>query len=231
MKYFFCLSFFLTSGLLEAKEQNVLTVQGSCNVKVIPDRGTITFTAENQSKDQIEAVKKTNDQINKLKKEIQSLNLDKVEFKNTNYNVFPVRDYEKERYIDKGTRASLTLEVTTADISKIGETLVMATKLNIQNVGSLQTFLSLEKSQKEYLKCLDIAADDARGKAMQLAKKLGFQMGKVIHLNESPRQNQSPIYHEPTMLMKSASSEMSSTRIEAGLQQFTTTIEVSFAIK
>jgi uncharacterized protein YggE len=147
-----------------AKDSEV-QVQGSCDIKVVPDRASVSFTAENQSADQKTAVKKTNDQINALKKEIEGMKLAQVEFKNTGYNVYPVREYEKNKYVDKGMKATLTLEVTTSDIQKLGDTLVSASKLGIQNVGSLNTFLSLEKSKKEYLRCLDIAALDAKEKA------------------------------------------------------------------
>lgn len=206
-------------------------VQGNCEIKVVPDRGTITFTAENQSKDQKEAVKKTNDQINKLKDEITSLGLDNLELKNTNYNVYPVRDYEKEKYVDKGVRASLTLEVTTSEISKIGEAMVKASKVGIINVGSLSTFLSLEKSQKEYLKCLDIASDDAKVKALQLGKKLGFKVGEVINLSEVPNIQRPQPYPGHAMMKNMAMDEAAPVQIEAGTQNYSTNIQVTFSIK
>lgn len=208
-----------------------IQVQGNCEIKVVPDRGTITFTAENQSKDQKEAVKKTNDQINKLKDEITSLGLDNLELKNTNYNVYPVRDYEKEKYIDKGVRASLTLEVTTSEIGKIGEAMVKASKVGIINVGSLSTFLSLEKSQKEYLKCLDIAADDAKDKAVQLGKKLGFKVGEVINLSEVPNIQRPQPYMGHAMTKSMSMAEAAPVQIEAGTQNYSTNIQVTFSIK
>ena len=167
----------ILSPVLFAGETEGVQVQGSCQMKVIPDRGTVSFTTENQTKDQQEAVKKTNSQMNDLKEKIQKLKLADIEFKTTNYSVYPVREYEKDHYVDKGTKASMTLEVTTSEIPRLGEAMVEASKAGIQNVGSMVTFLSLEKSQAEYLKCLDIASNDARKKADQLAKKLGFKIG------------------------------------------------------
>ena len=208
-----------------------ISVQGNCEIKVIPDRGTVTFSVENQSKDQKTAVSKTNDQINRLKEEIKKLNLSDIEMKNTNYSVFPVREYEKEKYVDKGIRATLALEVTTSDISRIGEAMMAASKVGIQNVGALQTFLSLEKSQKEYLKCLDIAAADARTKADQLAKKLGFKVGDVINLNEVPNIQRPIPMERGVMMMKGAMADSAPTQIEAGTQNYSTNIQVTFSIK
>jgi uncharacterized protein YggE len=217
------------SPMLFAAELQGVQVQGSCEMKVIPDRGSVSFTAENQSKDQQEAVKKTNDQMNELKKKIQKLKLEGVEFKTTNYFVHPVREYEKERYVDKGTKVSMTMEITTSEISRLGEAMLEASKVRIQNVGQMMTFLSLEKSQSEYLKCLDLAALDARKKADQLAKKLGFEVGDVKNLIESPSQtsNPAPVFAKSMNSLRGAEAAP----VEAGTQNFSTNIQVTFEIK
>lgn len=229
MKWLLVLIF---SPTLLAAEARGVQVQGSCNIKVVPDRGSVSFTTENQSKDQKDAVKKTNTQMNDLKEKIQKLKLADVEFKTTNYNVYPVREYEKERYVDKGTKAAMTIEITTSEISRLGEAMVEASKAGIQNVGSMTTFLSLEKSQTEYLKCLDIASNDARKKAEQLAKKLGFSVGDVQSVIESPVQTGPTPYPERAMFAKGAMMDSAPTvSVDAGTQNFSTNIQVTFDIK
>jgi uncharacterized protein YggE len=225
---FLLLSFFLVS--CASARPNKVQVEGTCDIKVVPDRGMISFTAENQSKDQTEAVKKTTDQMNELKVKIKNLNLKDLELKNTNYSVYPVREWEKERQVDKGTRATLTLEVTTSEIGRLGATLTEASKIGIQNVGSLQTFLSIEKAQKEYLKCLDIAAEDARVKATQLAKALDFKVGEVIKIIETPTPIETPPRPERAMMLKGMP-DMTPSNLEAGEQQFSTKLQVTFKIK
>ena len=220
----------IISPVLFASETEGVQVQGSCQMKVIPDRGTVSFTTENQTKDQQEAVKKTNSQMNDLKEKIQKLKLADIEFKTTNYSVYPVREYEKDHYVDKGTKASMTLEVTTSEIPRLGEAMVEASKAGIQNVGSMVTFLSLEKSQAEYLKCLDIASNDARKKADQLAKKLGFKVGDVLNVIETPTP-QSNHFPERAMFAKGAMMDAAPVSIEAGSQIFSTNILVTFDIQ
>jgi len=219
------------SSLALSKDE--IQVQGNCEVKVTPDRGSLSFTAENQAKDQQVAIKKTNDQINSLKEKIQKLKLEDLELRNTNYNVYPVREYENNRMIDKGIKVSLSLEVTTSSISKLGEAMVQASELGISNVSSLTTFLSIKKSQEEYLKCLDIAAEDARKKADQLAKKLGFKVGEVTGIIEAPKFQQTPGPYPMPMLAKGAMAmdAAAPVSIEAGQQTFTTSLQINFAIK
>ena len=229
MKILFLIFLCLSSSW--AALDRTIQVQGNCDVKVEPDRGIISFTAENQSQEQQQAVSKTNEQINKLKEKIKALKLAELELKNTGYNVYPVRDYENNRYVDKGTRAALTLEVTTSEISRLGEVMVEASKIGIQHVGALTTFLSLEKSKQEYLKCLEVAALDAENKAQRLAKKLGFKLGDVMVINETPGTTiPSPVPY-PGGMLKTATMDMATTNIEAGKQQFSTTLQVTFGIK
>ncbi len=227
---FFILTFLLSFSVLASKDIPQIQVQGNCEVKVIPDRGRITFLAENQSKDQKEAVKKTTEQINDLKEAIEELKLKNLELNNSAYAVYPVREWEKEKVIEKGFRATLSLEVTTSEISRIGEAMMKASKVGITNVGELQTFLSLEKSQDEYLKCLDIAADDAKNKAVQIGKKLGFTIGNVISLNEVPM-TQPPTQIGAVMKAMSDEASVGSTQIEYSSQKFATNIQVTFSIQ
>ena len=219
----------LSGSAIAAMDIPQIQVQGNCEMKVIPDRGMITFMAENQSKDQQVAVKKTTDQINKLKNLIQELKLSDVELKNTGYAVYPVREWEKDKIVEKGFRSALTLEVITSDIPRLGDAISKASMAGITNVGKLETFLSPEKSQSEYLKCLDIAAEDARAKAKQLGKKLGFKVGDVININEVPT-IEKPFQMERAML-KTGMADTASTQIEAGSQKFSTNIQVTFSIK
>jgi uncharacterized protein YggE len=220
----------LLLSLSALASEHTIQVQGSCDLEVVPDKGKITFQAENQSKDQVAAVTKTNEQINKLKAEIQNLKLENLEFKTTNYQVWAVKDYEKEKYVDKGTRALLALEVSSTEIAKLGEAMSAAAKLGIQTVGQLSTYLSIEKSKAEYLKCLDVAADDARKKAEQLGKRLGFKVGDVASIQENPgTSNPAPTPMGAVLMMRDA--KMESSPVEPGRQQFSTQLQVSFLIK
>jgi uncharacterized protein YggE len=224
------LAFIISSAAMASTKQGLL-VQGNCQLKVVPDRGSISFTAENQSKDLQSAVKKTTHQINELKEKIQKLKLENFELRTLNYSVYPVREYEKDKYVDKGIKVSMTLEVTTSQIQRLGDAMMEASNVGIQNVGSLMTFLSLEKSQDEYLKCLDLASIDAKKKADQLAKKLNFGVGKVINLVEAPALNQAPMPERMVMAKTAMTMDGSAPSVEAGTQNFSTQIQVTFEIK
>lgn len=212
-------------------ETSSVQVQGACDLKVIPDRGSLSFTSENQSKNQKEASQKTNSQMNQLKEALKELKLEGAEFKTTHYSVYPVTDWEKNKLVSKGYRSSMTLEITTSDISRLGEAIQLGSQVGITNVGSLQSYLSIEKAKKEYLNCLDIASDDAKAKAEQLGKRLGFKIGEVLSVEETPNRNSPP---SERYMMKSMNAmttgALDATQIEVGTQQFSTNLQVKFKI-
>lgn len=224
---------FLALGLLFTSavfaSDDTVQVQGKCEVRIAPDRGKISFVIENQSKDQASAVKKTTAQIEAFRSELKGLNFKDSEFHNNVYEVARVQEYVKDRMVDKGFRATIGLELTTSEIERIGEATELASRHKITNVGSLTTFLSLQKGQEEYLKCLDIAAEDARKKAQQLAKKLGFSVGGVQTLLENPVL---PTTYPTTHRFESMAKSMDAApTIEASQLTFSTQITVSFYIK
>lgn len=220
---------FLFIGSAFAADRSQVQVQGSCDLRVVPDRGSVTFVAQHQSKKQKEAFEKTAKQLEALRAQLEGLKLAAPEFKTTDYTVTPVREYERNRMVDKGTMVSASLQVTTSDISRLSEAMSAASKLDFNNVGSLETFLS-EKLQKEtYLKCLDLAAQDAKDKGQRLAKKLGFNLGDVIGVVESPQVPQGPSFPERAMFKGGAAD--AAVAVDAGEQKFSTTLLVTFGIQ
>ena len=100
------LLFFLSPMNLMAKDsinqKRHITVIGECDLKVIPDRARVRFTSEHVHKDQKIAVQKTVEQIKKLKKIIQKLQLSEVQFKSSSYQVYPEKEWVRDRYQNKG---------------------------------------------------------------------------------------------------------------------------------
>lgn len=227
------LAAFLFSSTLNsiAASPDLIMVQGKCEKKVVPDRAAITFTAENTNKDQKKAFTKTTKEIEELKAKIKKMSLKDSVLKSTGYQVNPVREYEKDRLIDKGMRVALSLRVETSEIEKIGDTLSLASSLGISQVGNLETFLSLEKNRSEYLNCLELAAEDAEMKAQRLAKKLKIKTADIHKVIESPMPINNPILHHSPMMKSMSAEAMPSPGIEAGEQDFSATVDIHYKIK
>lgn len=223
--------FFLTiQSSLAASTPDLISVRGNCDRKVVPDRASLTFIAETIHKNQKTAFDKTTKLITELEKRLKKLSLKNATLKTTGYQVHPVREYEKERMVDKGIRVALSLRLETSEIQRLGESFAAAGDLGLTQVGDLQTFLSLEKNQSEYLSCLEEATQDAEKKARRLAKALKLSLGDVHRIVESQMPASEPLpLHSP--MMKSLGSEAGAPAVHAGELDFKASVDVHYKIK
>ena len=209
-----------------------ISVTGKCEVKVVPDRASLQLQTEKTAGSVKAAGTDVTLRIEKVREAIKQMNLKDVELRTSQYNVAPHHEWSNNKNVFKGYTATLSLEVVTSEIERMGEVIAKAADNGLNSTNSFNTFLSLEKSQDEYLKCLDLAAVDARKKADRLAKKLGADIGDVDNIIES-----TPVMHAPTPRMYEAELTMAKSdaapapTIEVGTQLFSTTINVSYKLK
>ena len=148
------------------------------------------------------------------------------------YNVNEQKEWEKDRQVSKGHRAQLSLEVSTSDVSRLGEVVAIAVKQGVQETGQLETYLSLQKEKNEYLNCLSIAAKDAQTKAQRLARELGRTVGEAQTIQEGRAEASPPVFKMmEAHNMMSAKTASSAPTVDAGTQSFTASIQVSFKLK
>jgi len=162
----------------------MVSVNGACLRSVQPDRGSITVTAQNLDFDLQKAAKKTTEAYEKLRKAVQKLGLKNLELSTSEYDLSEVREWEKDKQVFKGFRSRMGLTVTTTEISRLGEIIVIAGAQNLREVSRLQTFLSPEKQKVERETCLEEAVKNARAKADAIAKAAGARVGRVLTVNE-----------------------------------------------
>lgn len=172
-----------------------ISVSGQCLKSVFPNRGTITITPTALEKTSQAALKKVGEQYEALRNQVKSLDLKDIEMQTTEYTVKEeqVWNGKSNKYEKKGYRANFGLSISTSDLARIGEVVVIATKLNIEDVGSLNTFLSPELAKSTHESCLQEAIRNAREKADKMVTAAGSRTGKVITINENPK-SQSPEY-------------------------------------
>ncbi|MFP5492609.1 MAG: SIMPL domain-containing protein [Bacteriovoracia bacterium] len=209
-----------------------VNVQGRCEIKVTPDRASLELKMEKTLSDPAAAVNEVTKKIEAARAEIKKMNLAHLELRTTHFQVSPHREWENNKNVFKGHRASMGLEVITSDIAKLGGVMAMAAKQGLNGTDGFRPFLSLEKSRTEYLKCLDVASQDALKKAQQLAKSLDAKVGEVESISES-----APVIHRPqpmySAMMDGAAMEKSvaAPTIDVGEETFSTTLQVSFKLK
>ncbi len=216
-----------------AADTKFVSVSGYCMKRVSPDRGTLNMSAEAKEDDPTAASQKATKLYDKLRAEVKKLNLKDTQMQTSHYNVHPEYDYNNGKQKLRGYRATMGIEIETADISRMGELIDTAAKLGIQNAGGFNTFLSPEKQRETHEGCLEEAIKNARSKAEKLARAGGAKLGDVLTIEESRSERRPP---SPPIMLKAASMELASDSgggagIETKNAAVEVTVAVSFALK
>lgn len=210
-----------------AAERSV-TVTGRCEIPVTPDRASLQVRAEKSASSVEIAVSDVSQRMTKFRAEVQKLKLKDLELNTAQYQVQPHHEWENNKNVLKGQRAVLGLEVTSSEITRLGEVMSLAAKHGLTGADGWRTFLSTQKAQAEYLKCLDIAIDDAKVKAERLAKRMNSKLGEVLNIQEGERQQHSP---QPMQEMAMVRAKDASPPIDVANLSYATSVQATFLLK
>lgn len=214
--------------------ERFIAVTGQCSREAAPDRASIVLTAEAREPDAGTAGEKVTKLYEKLRAEIKKMKLPDVKLQTSQYTVYPQQEYDNQgRVKKKFFLAQMGLEIETSDVSKMGDVIATGTKLGIQNVGGLNTFLSTVKSREEMEACLEDAVKNARTKADRMAKASGAKVGEVLSLEEfkSAVPGPAPIAYQLSAKSEAMMDGAAAPGIEAKKQDINVTVHVSYSIK
>lgn len=213
-----------------------ITVSGECTHVVSPDRGSMTLTVSFQSMDLAKATKDASESYERLSSAIKKLSLKNFNMRTSEYSVNEIRRWENNKEVMKGYEARMGLWVSTSEINRMGEVIAIASREKVKDVNSLQTYLSDEKQLQEEVACLEDAAKNARQKAEKLAGALNTRIGGVVMISESGRTLPSwprPVFQKSFAVRSMAmdASAESAPNVEAGQQNLSLSVQVTFEIK
>ncbi|MES2966034.1 MAG: SIMPL domain-containing protein [Bdellovibrionota bacterium] len=237
------LSLVIAAGLLSLSSVSAraeqpprtISVTGTCTKTVTFDRGAIIVTADVLDPDLQKATKRATDTYEAVRAAVQKLNLKDSQLMTNEYSVTEQKEWEKERAVSKGFRARMGLQVTTSEISRLGEVIAIAAKQSVRDVSALNSFLSADKEKTERESCLEAAVQNAQAKAARMAKIAGAKLGRVQQLLEEGAQAPEPISQRP-MQMEAKSSYVSKMAdsgpgVEAGAGRLRVNVNATFAIE
>lgn len=209
---------------------------GTCIKKISQDHGSVTLTTTVLAATATESSQTATKDSEKVRAAIEALKLPDATFETTGYSVYEEREYINKKTVSKGFRTRVGFSVETSDISRLGEVIAAASKLDVREIDNLATFVSPKKMKTEYESCLEIATGNARDKAEKLAKGAGVRLGKVISIEEgvrSPSNGDTEVYAKGMRAM----APMSDTRggaagpeISARSENLTVSASVKFAV-
>ncbi len=193
MKSFLALATFAILALdVRADAPRTVTVSGNCTRELLPDRSSISFTAEFRNKDATTAAKQATDAFERLRKKIRDKPPADLELETTEFSLNEDFDWQKGTRVSRGFVARAGLRVVSSDFTFSSKVIAIAVQEGIRDVGGLGSHVSTGALDKARFDCLEEALRNARDKAQKLAGAAGAGLGPVESIREDSASVEAP---------------------------------------
>lgn len=188
------LSFFLAIALIAfvgaergyaaPNETPTLSVTGSGNVTVIPDKANVTLGVSTHAKDAASAQNENARRAAAVQAAVKALGIDDKAIKTQNYSFRPTyeQNARHENQIN-GYTVDNSVVVTIEDLGKVGKVIDAALRAGANQVNSL-TFAARSTDALKKV-ALIAAVNDAKNKAEIIAQGLNSRIVGVQHVSEN----------------------------------------------
>lgn len=186
----------------EGQARNTVSVGGTSQFKANPDEATIMLRVVTNGTTPQEAQDKNSAAMTAVQRALKSAGIADTEMESTNYNLYPNTywDYEKQRQVEAGYKATHTLKIKTKELDKVGTFIQLGVDAGATNVESVSFALSKASERDAKDAALRQATQDARQKAEALADGLDVRLGKVVSVSISAY-NVMPYYRGTSLMM------------------------------
>lgn len=165
-----------------ANRRNV-NVSGQGEVSVAPDRARLTLGVEASNAQLKLAEAAVNKVVRDYLAEAKALGLKDEQISTAGVTINPeyVWDDKAKRQVFTGYKASRQIELRVDDLTVIGDLILRATKVGVNQVNP--PVLESSKAKELTRQALVKATEDARSKAQLLADTLGVKLGAVRNIS------------------------------------------------
>jgi uncharacterized protein YggE len=224
----------------DGQQRAAIEVQGSADVKVVPDQVFIVFGVETSEPDLSVSKARNDEHVKKLLALTRDLKIDPKYVQTDFISIEPweheLRDEQRTLRVEYRVRKNIA--VTLNDIAKFEDLLTRALEGGVNHVHGIQFRTTELRKHRDHAR--EMAIQAAKEKALLLAGKLGRQVGPAVRVSEysggwySPYSWWGQSYGSNAMSqVSSQSGEASSAEGTIALGQITVTanVSVSFALQ
>jgi uncharacterized protein YggE len=215
---------------------NSISVMGEGKTMVKPDMLVINFSVSELADTTEKAQTQSNEKVNKVRELLSGLNIPENQLKTTSVNVSPEYDRSEpsgRKLLGYRSWHSMTVTLTGEIFSEIGGQIITeVSKIGGVNVDG--TYFDLKDKNSALSGAREIALQDARAKAEQLARASGGKLGKVITITDNTYYNMpGPIYYARAEGMGGdvAMDSAASNSLSPGETEVTVNVNVVYKIK
>jgi hypothetical protein len=160
-----------------------MRVVGAATVVTSPDMAIAQIGVQTFNSEVDPAVEENNQKSQRIQEALIRQGVAEKDMKTVSFNIYPQRNYKDNRPEEIiGYQVNNTISVTIRDIGSVGKALQAAIDAGANNINGISFTLADPKSFEDEARVK--AIEDAHQKAESMAQAAGFELGKIIGVNE-----------------------------------------------
>ncbi len=174
------------TGCQQTNEGNTLNAQGTSELTFDPDEAEVWAGISIVKDTAEEAQSEANKVVNAIIDGLRYKGISEDDIETESLNLYEERTWTQDEGSKViGWRATQTLKIKTADLTKVGTIVDIAVNNGANQINNINFGLTQEKEQEYKKQALSEAAKNAKEKAEILAESLGAKLGKIKTVSES----------------------------------------------
>ncbi|ABM02234.1 hypothetical protein DUF541 [Psychromonas ingrahamii 37] len=158
-----------------------VAVTGSAQIEVQPDQVMVQFQATSLEKSAVLAKQNVDQQVSALLVNLKSASFDTNILERGQINTREQYQYIKDQRTLQGIIATRDLSYLLTDLDKVNQFLELVVAANIESIG--QMHYGLQSPQEWQLKVRQLAIQDSKEQAENLASAYQAKLGKIYAIN------------------------------------------------
>jgi uncharacterized protein YggE len=215
-----------------SNQQTGIWVNGQGKITVTPDLATIILGVSSQTARVADAQANAATAMDNIMKALAGKGVAKKDIQTNYFNIQQVTrwDDKSQTQIVIGYMVSNSVTAKLRDMEKVGEVIdaVAAAGGDLTRINGIN--FSVEKPEKFYQQVRELALQDAKAKADQIASVTGVNLGKPTYVVEN---SASPVYYPQAYnkMDSVAAPGVPTTAISAGEMDITLNVQVTYSIQ
>ena len=201
--------------------RNTLEVMGEGIVSAAPDKAVVVLGAVTENVNLTAAQQENASAMTRVIDALLKLSMPKERIQTTQYTIDIVYDYEDGKQQFRGYRVTHLLQVTVEQVEQTGVVVDTAVRNGANTVSSIR--FALANPETAYTHALSRAIQQARLKAVSMAKALGVTLQPVPFLVEEMSRTAEPIPYAAAAFAK-----QEATPIQPGELSITASVKAQF---
>jgi len=166
----------------EKTDDNILVVSGMGKVSLTPDIAHINAGVETIMEDAREAQDENAKIMNRIIAALKTMGIQDKDIQTSNYSVFVEYDFSGNQRRLIGYRVSNNVRIAIRNIDSVGEVLTAMAEAGANHFYGIN--FGVENQDAAYKEALKEAIEQAKDKALFIAKETGVKLGEPVAINE-----------------------------------------------